>query len=94
MDYLEDSHIPASRYIEDQTKHRWRIKDTLFSAWADLPGRYTLGEIWRLMEASDFSVAQPVKEEIGCKASVIAGRGSESRLDSNAATGMRGAVRK
>ncbi len=94
MDCPEDAQIAVSPSIEENARYRWRIKETLSSAWSDLPGRYTLTEIWRLMDASDFTVAQHVQEKLERKHGVIACRWLENLLNSNAPTFMRRSARK
>ena len=93
MDCPEDAQIAASPSIEENTKYRWRIKETLCSAWSDLPGRYTLTEIQRLMDATHFTVVQPT-QELERKHAAIAGRWFENLPNSSAPAFMRRSARK
>jgi hypothetical protein len=42
--------------------HRWRVKDTIFSPWQELPGLYTAFEIWGMRRRGYFSAAMPIEE--------------------------------
>ena len=41
---------------------RWKVRDTLFSPWRELPGRYTAAEICGRRANSEFKVAVPIEE--------------------------------
>ena len=43
-------------------KRGWRVKDTIHSAWRDLPGTHTAVEIWRMRLEGFFLVAIPSDE--------------------------------
>jgi hypothetical protein len=47
---------------DQQQPRRWRVRDTLFSPWRELPGRYTATEIWERRARGEFKVAVPVVE--------------------------------
>lgn len=46
----------------DNEKRRWRVKDTIYSPWRDLPGTHTGAEIWEMLNRSRFSDAMPADE--------------------------------
>jgi len=41
---------------------RWRVKDTTFSSWRNLPGLHTATEIWQMRQEGRIVDAQPVQE--------------------------------
>ena len=43
-------------------KRGWRVKDTIHSAWRDLPGTHTAAEIWRMRMKGWFAVVIPSDE--------------------------------
>ena len=47
---------------EQQQPHRWKVRDTLFSPWRELPGRYTATEIGERRSRGEFKVAVPIVE--------------------------------
>ena len=44
-----------------ETRH-WRLKDTIYSPWRDLPGTHTGAEIWAMLNRGRFSDAMPADE--------------------------------
>jgi hypothetical protein len=49
--------------MEKQQRRRWQVKDTVFSPWQDLPGRYTAAEISGMHRQGCFAAATPVDDE-------------------------------
>jgi hypothetical protein len=43
-------------------RHRWRVKDTIYSPWQELPGLYTAFEIWGMRRRGRFATATPIDE--------------------------------
>jgi hypothetical protein len=60
--------------MDNQQRRRWQVKDTIFSPWQDLPGRYTVTEISGMRRQGCFAAAMP-NDEADQSAS-----NSESRL--------------
>jgi len=48
--------------MEQQPRRRWQVKDTVFSPWQDLPGRYTAAEISGMRRQGCFAAATPVED--------------------------------
>lgn len=44
----------------EQTRLHWRVRDTIYSAWRELPGEFTPQEIWRMRQGRTFVFAQPI----------------------------------
>ena len=53
--------------MDTQDLRRWRVKDTEFSDWRELPGEFTSIEIWEMRVRGDFWIAIPVREEVSAK---------------------------
>ena len=49
--------------MENELERDWMIKETIFSGWRRLPGRYTAEAIWRMRQKRIFLVAIPVGPE-------------------------------
>ena len=47
---------------DQQQPRQWKVRDTLFSPWRELPGRYTATEIWERRSRGEFKVAVPIVE--------------------------------
>lgn len=45
----------------EQTRLHWRVRDTIYSAWRELPGEFTPQEIWRMRQGRTFVFAQPIE---------------------------------
>jgi len=45
--------------MDKQQRRRWRVKDTVFSLWQDLPGLYTVAEIAGMQRQGCFAAATP-----------------------------------
>jgi len=45
----------------ENEKRRWRVKDTIYSRWRDLPGIHTGVEIWAMLNKGRFSAAIPAE---------------------------------
>ena len=45
---------------DPQQPRQWKVRDSLFSPWRQLPGRYTATEIWERRSKGEFKVAVPV----------------------------------
>jgi len=45
---------------DQQQPRQWKVRDTLFSPWRELPGRYTATEIWERRSRGEFKVAVPI----------------------------------
>jgi hypothetical protein len=43
-------------------RRRWKVRDSIFSPWRELPGEFTAAEIWEKHKKGEFSVAIPVDE--------------------------------
>jgi hypothetical protein len=43
-------------------RRRWRVKDTVFSAWRELPGSHTPGEVWKMRGEGRFAMAQSLED--------------------------------
>jgi len=52
--------------MEKQQRRRWQVKDTVFSPWQDLPGRYTVTEISGMRRQGCFVAATPVDDGDQC----------------------------
>jgi hypothetical protein len=48
--------------MEKQQRRRWQVKDTVFSPWQDLPGRYTTAEISGMQRQGCFAAATPIED--------------------------------
>jgi hypothetical protein len=48
--------------MDNIQKGRWRVKDSVFSAWRDLPIEYHGSEIWEMLQRGIFSAAIPTSE--------------------------------
>ena len=48
--------------MDNQQRRRWQVKDTIFSPWQDLPGRYTVTEISGMRRQGCFAAAMPNDE--------------------------------
>jgi hypothetical protein len=47
--------------VNDEDKpRRWRVKESIFSAWRELAGNYTAGEIFHIKLHGNFPFAEPV----------------------------------
>jgi hypothetical protein len=44
---------------------RWKVKDSIFSAWRELPGSHTDTEIFQMKRRGDFIVAIPIPHDPG-----------------------------
>lgn len=44
-------------FDDESEKRRWRVKDSIYSPWRDLPGTYTGAEIWAMLNRGRFSDA-------------------------------------
>jgi hypothetical protein len=51
--------VPMS---DQQQRRQWKIRDTMFSPWRELPGHHTATEIWERRSRGEFKVAVPVVE--------------------------------
>jgi hypothetical protein len=49
-------------YDNEQKRRRWRVKDTSYSPWRDLPGIYTTAEMWNMRMEGFFAAAIPADE--------------------------------
>lgn len=45
----------------EQTRQHWRVRDTIFAAWRELPGEFTPQEIWKMRQWRAFVLAQPIE---------------------------------
>jgi hypothetical protein len=45
----------------EPTRQHWRVRDTIFAAWRELPGEFTPQEIWRMRQWRTFVLAQPIE---------------------------------
>ncbi len=43
---------------QDRTR-QWKVRDSIFSEWRELPGKHTSAEIFRMKLKGDFLVAIP-----------------------------------
>lgn len=50
--------------MDDQTKRRWKAKETVHADWAVLPGEWTATEIWNMRQHGRFAVVIPVEDEV------------------------------
>jgi len=41
---------------------RWRVKDTVFSSWRELPDLHTSAEIWKMRREGRFEAAEVLEE--------------------------------
>jgi hypothetical protein len=48
----------------DNVKRLWRVKDTIFSPWRDLPGIHTSTEIWQMRNEGRFVDATSADETL------------------------------
>jgi hypothetical protein len=48
--------------MPNRGRRRWRAKDTVFSAWRELPGSYTPGEVWKMRGEGRFAMAQSLED--------------------------------
>jgi hypothetical protein len=59
--------------MDNSQKGRWRVKDSVFSAWRDLPTEYRGSEIWEMLQRGIFSAAMP-KSETGADPKEVSDR--------------------
>jgi hypothetical protein len=43
---------------QDRTR-QWKVRDSIFSQWRELPGKHTSAEIFRMKLKGDFLIAIP-----------------------------------
>jgi hypothetical protein len=48
--------------MHDQNRRRWRIKETVFSSWVDLPHEHTPVEIWDMKQRGLFVIAMLIED--------------------------------
>jgi hypothetical protein len=49
-------------FDDESERRRWRVKDSIYAPWRDLPGMYTGAEIWAMINRGRFREAMPVDE--------------------------------
>ena len=59
--------------MDNSQKGRWRVRDSVFSAWRDLPTEYRGSEIWEMLQRGIFSAAMP-KSETGADPKEVSDR--------------------
>jgi hypothetical protein len=52
----------VASFDDYEEKRRWRVKDTIYSPWRDLPGTHAGVEIWAMLNSGRFWDAMPVDE--------------------------------
>ena len=48
----------------DPIRRHWRVRDTIFASWRELPGEFTAQEIWKMRQWRAFLVAQPIEDGV------------------------------
>ena len=47
----------------NKQRRRWRVKDTVFAEWSELPGEFTAQEICEMRAKGDLWIAIPIRED-------------------------------
>ncbi len=57
------SMLASQTGMDDEQRRRWKVKDTLFAEWRELPGEFTAQEIWEMRVKGVFWIAIPIHED-------------------------------